>query len=338
MAQQMALSAPLSGYAKKKLWDIREDVVTVTALMPVIFLAILMFVAMVYSKGGSIPFDGRGFAMFVGVVGGLFVVVMIIIWGRHVIVSPERKAKILEENSTDYAQAECLRAQIFPRFAGVRSDEFPLRESAITGSWRAFKVEHFVSQSLRGDITGNVCLDVRSFFMGDGRVNAQIKQLAVPDLLDMSSVVFFENDQGETLRVLVPSPRATKETLARLIEMYVGKHSNNRYYHGSLSEGTHVHDALKQFTADESSLLHPISHPMILDRLDAATHRPVEARPVVQVIGETVQDGVALATALVVSGLKSTFFPSGYLGELASGIAFTLDRDRKPDNLLEAVR
>lgn len=208
----------------------------------------------------------------------------------------------------------------------------------LAGLWRAFKVEHFASQSLRGDLAGKVCLDLRALFTGNGRVNAQLKQLAVPDLLDMSSVVFFENDQGETLRILVPSPRATRETLARLIESYVGRKEDGHYFGGVLFDGTHVHDALRQFTTEEPVLLQPISHPALLDRLDAAAQKPFETRPAVQVIGEKVQDGVALATALVVDGARRMFYPSGYLGEFAASVAFALDQERQPGNLLETVR
>ncbi|MEK7585020.1 MAG: hypothetical protein AAB455_00670 [Patescibacteria group bacterium] len=265
--------------------------------------------------------------------------VQLILLVRHLTTSPSRRKEILEKNVRDYAQAECLKSQIFPRFANTRSDAFPLREGEIEGSWRPFKVEHFASQSLRGDISGQVCLDWRSFFRsGSGEVSGQLKQLAVPDLLDLSSVVFFENDRGETLRVLVPSPRATKETLARLIESYVGRDDPRGYHSGGiLTRGTHTYEALKQFTTDETSLTTPISHPALLDRLDASTQKSLEVRPEVRVTGEMVQEGVALATALTVEGEKRTFFPSGYLGELASGFAFALDQDREPGNLLAAV-
>lgn len=244
-----------------------------------------------------------------------------------------KKNQILAENARDYSVAQALRTQIFPRFASTRSDGFPLRESEVPGQWRPFRVEHFVSQSLRGDLTGKICLNLWDFFHGRGaEVKSQIKQLSVPDLTDMSSVVFFENEVGETLRVLVPSPRATKETLARIIEAYVGNKDEGD------KTNTHVQDALEQFTTDESTLLQPISHPMILDRLDAATQKPAETRPTVQVVGEQIQSGVVLATALVVGGIKKIFFPSGYLGELAAGISFTLDKDRQPQNLLEVVK
>ncbi|MBI4135995.1 MAG: hypothetical protein HY481_00380 [Candidatus Vogelbacteria bacterium] len=340
MAQKRFFGVPLSEHAKGELGAVRDlyyivglGMVGVTSFF-MVFLGFVIFVAAEPRGAGY----WRNFLMVLLAGGGALMVTVLISWFLYQSRGRPRKQKIYEDNAEDYARAECLKTQIFPRFSGTRSDEFPLKETELPGSWRAFKVEHFASQSLRGDITGKVCLDIRSFFTGNAQISAGLKQLAVPDLLDMSSVVFFENEHGETLRVLVPSPRATKETLARLIEFYIGKKQYGHYDGGVLSYGTHVHKALRQFTADESSLLSPISHPALLDRLDAAAQKPTAAKPAVTVIGEMVQNGVALATALVVDGVKKIFFPSGYLGEFASGIAFTLDTYQKPSNLLEAVR
>ncbi|MBI2100829.1 MAG: hypothetical protein HYT47_02315 [Candidatus Vogelbacteria bacterium] len=340
MAQETALGVPLSKHAKRKLGGNRDLYCLATGVVGVssflmVFLGFVIFVAAKPHR----PEDGGNFLMLLAACGGALTVTVLISWLLWQSRGRPRKQKIYEDNAEDYARAECLRTQIFSRFSVTRSDKFPLRETEIAGEWRAFKVEHFASQSLRGDITGKICLDIRSFFTGNGgQVSAKLKQLAVPDLLDMSSVVFLENERGETLRLLVPSPRATKETLARLVELYIGKKQYGSYEGGVISTDTHVHKALQQFTVEENTLLSPISHPALLDRLDAATQKPAAVRPAVTVIGEMVQNGVALATALAVDGVKRIFFPSGYLGEFASGVAFALDKERKPANLLEAVR
>jgi len=340
MAQNMALEAPLSQYAELRLYQLKASYVLTPGswlmgggiLWGILSRIILS--CLCESKVASVLTVRCIFGSYY-LACGLWLIV------RRIKFTLDHKSRdqILQDNARDWSQAGCLRTEIFPKFANVRSDQFPPRENALEGLWRAFRVEHFTSQSLRGDITGEAC--VKSLFAGDGKINAQFRQLAVPDLLDMNSVVFFRNDLGETIRVLIPSPRATKETLVRLIEFYLGcpleHYWETTYRASALSAGTHVHEALKQFTVSEASLLQPISHPELLDRLDVATQEPLEKRPLVQVIGAPVQRGVALATALAIDGVKQIFYPSGYLGDFASGVAFVLDRNSKPANLLEAV-
>lgn len=337
MDQELVLSAPLSTYAKKELANLKEGSLLIFWVPAFSVFVEAMFAAMICIENSDLGL--RTWLWSVCIMAAIWAFfALCALYGYLTRVVPG-KPPILEENVRDYNRAQVLKATIFPRFTNTRSDEFPLRETPIRGIWRAFKVEHFVSQSLRGDISGRFCLDLWSFFTGSGQVSTQLKQLAVPDLIDMSSIVFFENDAGETLRVLVPSPRATKETLARLIETYIGRNNEyNRYEGGIVTDGTYVHETLRQFTADESSLLEPISHPAVLDHLDAATHKSPESRPAVQVVGEMIQKGVALATSLTVEGVKKVFYPSGYLGEFASGVAFVLDKERQPANLLETVR
>ncbi len=328
MNREIALGAPLSEHAKREVSDLVDPYVG--APFGVMFFA--GFLAMVFgacmTSGPNPTVSSGGYFLFGWL--GVSVISFLISACLYKVGGERKKQQIFEKNLLDYNMAQTFSNAILPRFVVERSDQFPLQENELEGDWRAFRVEHVASHSLRGDLAGRLNISLRSLFGGGGNqeVSLNLTQLSTPDLLDMSTIIFFQNDRNETLRVLVPSPRATKEMVTRIVEMYAG----------TIETGTHLNQALISFNADENSLLTPISHPMILDRLDAATQKPQVDRPPVKVIGNLVQDGVALATALVVDGAKSVFLPSGYLGQLSSAISLGLNQTRKQPNLLDVVR
>lgn len=89
--------------------------------------------------------------------------------------------------------------------------------------------------------------------------------------------------------------------------------------------------------ADEY-LLNLLSHPQLLDSLDASCEEPPAERPNVHVVGEMIQEGVMLATALEVDGERSVFLPSGFFRELSEGLRpfLTLGHTEAP-RILSAV-
>ena len=60
--------------------------------------------------------------------------------------------------------------------------------------------------------------------------------------------------------------------------------------------------ALNSFAMGDDLLLSPVTNPQTIDQLNAACDRPLLHRPAVNVIGNELQPGIVLGTALEVDG------------------------------------
>ncbi|MFZ2893562.1 MAG: hypothetical protein WA072_02640 [Candidatus Moraniibacteriota bacterium] len=240
-------------------------------------------------------------------------VVMAAVWTGSYLAMGRRwhrnRKKILSDNLNDYRQSQNLE-RVLKSFTATRSSNFPILERAIRGDWKPFRVEHFLSNSLRGTFVGDVRLRM-DFLFGSltDSINGIADGVVIPNLLDTSSVLFLKGNRG-TLRVLIPSPRATKELFVKTLEQWV-KFAPKK---------THLQHTLKDFAVKDEYLLTPISHPQIIDALDASIEMTSERRLSVVVRGEPIQDGVVLATALEVNGTQSVFLPSGFFRELTMSV------------------
>ena len=139
--------------------------------------------------------------------------------------------------------------------------------------------------------------------------------------------MLFLRGEGGTLRVLIPSPGAIRELLTKQVERWLGNQL----------DGTHTRKALDQFAMSDEMLLQPISHPQVVDGLDAACELPLTERPQVRVIGRELQPGVVMATALEVSDRRSIFFPSGLFNTLTTRLEPFIGAVDQPV-MLEAVQ
>ena len=213
---------------------------------------------------------------------------------------PER-AKILSNNEIDFAKS-CQLREILKKFSTLRSVSLPVVEGVIPGEWRPFRVEHALSNSLRAEVS-----------------REHIRGIATPNLFDSSSVVFLKKADA-VLRVIVPSSRATQEMLKQTIGVCCK----------GVWRDSHVGNLIYNFSVEDDVLLYNISHPQLIDSIDASCEMPLEARPTVKVIGEKIQDGVVIATALEVNGRQEIFLPSGFFQKLLAEVAPVLGIAQQP--------
>jgi len=257
--------------------------------------------------------------------------IILLIWMLSYLIGGRRWQKnrrhIFEQNKADYHQSRKLK-QGLEKFSSVKSSDFPVSEQKISGKWKPFRIEHFISNSLRGEITGQITLRGGGLLASTcrGTMRGSTKGIALPNLLDSSSILFFK-DGNKTLRVLLPSPRATRELLIKTLEIWMKK--KPRF--------THTYDVLNKYAISDQNLLHPISHPQLIDSLDASCELSGKQRPKVGVRGELVQPGVVLATALEVGGKQSIFLPSGFFSALTNQIVPFIEQAQKP-KVIEAVK
>ena len=210
-------------------------------------------------------------------------------------------------------------------FATTKSSAFPITEKAVEGDWRPFRVEHFLSNSLRGGFLGEGKISM-SFMAGfaKGHIKGTSDGVAIPNLLDTSTILFLKGATGgATLRVLIPSPKVTRDLFSGTIKQWLNR----------VEDYTHIRRVLDDFVMGDTNLLEPISHPQLIDSLDATIELSSKERPSVIVRGEKVQDGVVLATELEINGERSVFMPSGFFRELASKVMPLLDQAQSPTML-----
>ncbi|MCR4325907.1 MAG: hypothetical protein NUV59_03865 [Patescibacteria group bacterium] len=139
-----------------------------------------------------------------------------------------------------------------------------------------------------------------------------------PNLLDASSVLFLENSESETMRVFLPSPATASEMLAQSLEQWrkcAGYRYNDYADYYDRSEDTHVSRVIHTF-ARSGGWTNTLTHPEVVDIIDASCQRPEKQRPVVRLTGTLIQKGVALATAIEVNGEQRVFVPTGFFQAL----------------------
>jgi hypothetical protein len=308
-----AKEIPLSGYARSQLFQNRVKYWA----HAIVVLVLAGFVSMgeaVRVKNGYIFFGGIAIILTWWALSWLMV-------GRTY---RKNQASIILQNEADFNRSLQLREGLH-RFKMTDVADYPVAEKGIEGDWKPFRVEHFISNSLRGEIVGEIELHGNILFGGilRGTMNGSMKGLAVPNLLDASSVLFLKGPSG-TLRVLLSSPRTTREFLVKMIEHWLAE----------LPKNLHTYKVLQEFSVADDHLLNPISNPQLVDSLDASCDTPITERPSVGVIGEKIQDGVVFATALEVNGTRKIFFPSGFFGELAVHVAPFLKQASEPKMLM----
>ena len=212
---------------------------------------------------------------------------------------------IIAENKEDYHRSLLL-ANVLEKFATSNATDFPVSETTIRDGWKPFRIEHAISNSLKAEMSGSL----RGGLFGPGSMSGTIDGVNIPNLLDTSSILFLKGPKG-TLRALIPSPRATRELLAQILEQWVN---------GSKRD-SHTREVLRGFAIGKDKLLEPISHPGFIDELDASCEVPLEERPTVKVVGTQIQEGVVLVTVLEVNGEKAVFLPSGFFRELSAEVS-----------------
>ncbi len=275
----------LSKNAKNKLSNCSFGVFT---LVGVAFFLGAILVAILLEKAETI-FN----ILFFSILLLANVIIMVTYWNRN-------KKKIFAENAEDYNMAIRVK-ELLDEYSSRSVAEYPVLEKEITGDWRPFRVEHFLSNSLRGEITG---------WGGWWKMfHGSFKGISTPNLLEDSSVLFL-TDGEKTLRVLIPSPSASRALLTSLVEKFTRP----------LHWGTHLYKVFEDFSMKDNLVISPLSHPAMIDSLDVSCQKPLLERPFVKVMGTPIQEGLAMGTALEVGGVQKVFMPSGFFACLTAGV------------------
>ncbi|MEK7500742.1 MAG: hypothetical protein AAB642_01295 [Patescibacteria group bacterium] len=233
---------------------------------------------------------------------------------------------ILAENAIDYHRSLQLKRAL-RKFSELRSSDFPLVENRLPGSWKPYKMEHHLSSSTRSALSGEI--ELRGSFLfgfGRGTIEATTKGISVPNLLDSSTIILFKSGE-QTLRAIIPSPAGSREMLVKIMESW----------YSGLPKTTHTYKALSSFSINDELLLTPVSNQQVIDKLEVSLEKPFEERPEVEVIGEELQAGVALTTALVFDGEQKMFLPSGLFRALKEEIEPLLGQPLLAPKLTESI-
>lgn len=224
-------------------------------------------------------------------------------------------AAILKSNREDYERSRQL-ALLFKRYRAASPTSLEELGIPYSDSLRPFVVERHLSEAARGELHGQFEGHI-SFFSGriSGTIQGPVQGYSVPDLADASVLLLLRNERDDTLRVLLPSPRATRELLARGVETWLGAQES----------GTHTATVLKRFTLSDT-FVDELSHPEVVDRLAASIDgRSLAERPPIRVWGVPIQPGVVLATALAVADSRPrVFFPSTFIRDFSKDGATVL--------------
>jgi len=212
--------------------------------------------------------------------------------------------KVYLANARDFRQARKLAAALAPLQSAALVD-FPLANNMIGGEWKPFRVERGVTGSIRGEIAGHK-------FTGT----------TTPNLLDSSSVLFLQNADGETMRTLIPSHATASEMLARSLERWRTNAGFEHDYYADYrkrDQDTYTSRVIHDF-ARSGQWTNTLTHPEMIDMIDASCQRSEEQRPVIRLTGALIQKGVALATAIEVNGEQRVFVPTGFFKALTGAI------------------
>lgn len=217
-------------------------------------------------------------------------------------------AAILKANREDYVRSQQL-AIFFRNYRAMSPAGLEELGTPYSEGLRPFVVERHLSDAVRGELHGELEGHI-SFFSGriSGTIQGPVQGYSVPDLADASVLLLLRNERDNTLRVLLPSPRGTRELIARGVETWLGAQDSR----------THTYKTLKRFRLSDA-FVDELSHPEVVDRLAASIDgRSLAERPTVRVWGVPIQPGVVLATALAVAdGQPRVFFPSTFIRDFS---------------------
>lgn len=313
--------APLSVRASRLLndnfsdhWGLPSGVTTLLIIFGLIISGLSFLMAIANDKyaawGLILAWTWGAAIMLAGFAWGLTALFVIRSFRRQ-------QARIIADNEDDYDHSLRLKV-ILDRFQRTPVSDFPVVENPVAGRWNVFRVEHFVGVSGHGSFSGTI--NFRFASVGD-----QTSMVMAPNLLEASSILFLQSGR-DTMRVLLPNPASIREMVAKTL----------RFWLKDSASSSHVGKLLHEFQLGDNVLIAPLHHPQLIDRLDLATSSPAAERPDVTVIGQIIQPGVVLASALQVDGRSATFLPSGLFHELAEKFEPYLG-ELQPPQLVAAI-
>jgi len=235
------------------------------------------------------------------------------------------RKKILNANILDHEQTQEITA-LLKRMENVSVADYPVLEEELAPeqAWRPYRIEHFVAESSRSQMSGTFSGFV-SLFSVSGSTQGNSIGKSVPNILDSSSIVFL-TDGEQTLRVLIPSPEAMKELITRHMETCVRD-----------KKGTFAEEMVRQYAFDDTKLRMGLTAPHAIDELDVSLESPIDARPSVRICGQLLQPGVVLGTQLQINDKKMLLLPSGFLKEFSEKTQGLMETKKAPILLPEAI-
>ena len=222
---------------------------------------------------------------------------------------------VYRDNARDLYQSMRLAAVLAP-LQTAEPIAFPVANDAVGDEWKPYRVERGLTGSMRGEICG-------------GRFTGTLTS----NMLDSSSVVFLQNAAGDTMRTLIPSPATSAEMLAQSIARWRKNagYKVNHYarFDWNRYQDTHVSRVIHNF-ARADRWTDGLTHPDVIDAIDASCNKPEDVRPVIRVYGTLIQKGVALATAIEVNGKQRIFVPTGFFNALTRAIQLAVPHANEP--------
>lgn len=192
---------------------------------------------------------------------------------------------------------------------------FPIANDMVGDKWVPFRVERGLTGSMRGEIRGD-----------------RFTGTLTSNMLDSSSVIFLQNTAGDTMRTLVPSPATSAEMLAQSLERWrknAGYKVDHYADYWDRHQDTHVSGVIHDF-ARSDQWTNGLTHPEIIDAIDASCKKPEDVRPVIRVYGGLIQKGVALATVIEINGEQRTFVPTGFFKALTKAVQNAVPHANEP--------
>lgn len=192
---------------------------------------------------------------------------------------------------------------------------FPVANEMVGNEWIPFRVERGLTGSMRGEICG-------------GKFTGTLTS----NLLDSSSVIFLQNTAGDTMRTLIPSPATSAEMLAQSLECWrknAGYKVDHYADYFDRHQDTHVSGIIHRF-ARSDQWTDGLTHPEVIDAIDASCKKSEDVRPVIRIYGALIQKGVALATAMEIDGKQRTFVATGFFQALTKAVQHAVPHATEP--------
>lgn len=168
-------------------------------------------------------------------------------------------------------------------------------------------------RGLSGDVS--VSGGMGGLFGASGLLSGKVVGSVGPDsLADLGAVVILQNENGQTIRVLIPHRQVAEHMFAAAL------HSFNKD-EVTFKTLTSLHVLRFSTFLPKKACVTFVSALRVLDKIVASCGQPLEERPTIRVYGQEVSPGVVMATALEIEGERGVFIPTGYFKEVTDKLS-----------------
>lgn len=187
-------------------------------------------------------------------------------------------------------------------------------EGQVDSLWAPVYAQYFSGErSLSADVS--VSGTMFGLFTSAGELSGKVIGSVAPDSLsDLGAVLILQNEQGRSVRVVVPHRQVAKQMLSTVLDSF---NKDNKCFNTLTSQQIlriSLHLPAKACVTFVSAL-------HVLDQIVATCGKPLAERSMVKVYGKEVSPGVIMATALEIEGERGIFIPTGYIKEVTDKLA-----------------